>query len=319
MALIMTVAAASAVGVVSTARGQVARIARVDGLQSVLSPASPTVENFLLVGSDSREGADPTDADFGGIGSATDITGRRSDTIMVLRRDKLLGTAALLSIPRDLWVPMASTGKKNRINSAYQNGPAELIATVQMALGLPIHHYIEIDFQGFKAVVDAVGGVTMCFLSPTRDTHTGLNITEPGCPLLDGVQALAFARSRYFESFIDGEWQIDGTADLGRIRRQQVFVNVALKAALDNVKGNPFAAGDVLVSSTSALRVDRSMNVLQAAGVMRTAFGAGLQTFSMPVLGKTVDGKAVLVLADSAELLLGYFRGDVSQPPVANP
>ena len=318
-ASILVVAAASTAGVVTTARSQVSNIARVDGLQSVLSPANPAVENFLLVGSDSREGADPTDPDFGGIGTASDVTGRRSDTIMVLRRDKVLGTASLLSIPRDLWVPIASTGQNNRINSAYSGGPGELVATVQQALGIPIQHYVEIDFQGFKAVVDAIGGVKLCFLSASRDTHTGLNVTEPGCPVLDGVQALAYARSRYFESFVDGKWVIDGTADLGRIKRQQVFVNVALKTALDRIKGNPLVAGDVLVSSTSALRLDRDLDVLDAAAVLRKAFGTGLATFSLPVYGKDISGKAVLLLADSAEALLDYFRGNVSVPPVVNP
>ena len=321
LTLLVTIAAvgtASAFGVSSMAKKQVDNISRIDGLEAVLSPASATVENFLLVGSDSRAGADPTDPDFKGIGSATDVTGSRSDTIMVLRRDKALGTASLLSIPRDLWVDIAGKGKKSRINSAYQGGPAQLVATVQQALGLPIHHYIEIDFQGFKAVVDAVGGVKICFLSASRDVHTGLYIPEPGCPVLGGVQALAYARSRYFESYIDDKWVIDGSSDLGRIKRQQVFVNTAMQAALDRIKGNPLEAGNVLVSSTSALSIDRQLDVLGAASVLRNAFGAGLQTFSIPVYGKTIGGNAVLLMSDTAPALLAYFKGEVSTPPVVN-
>jgi anionic cell wall polymer biosynthesis LytR-Cps2A-Psr (LCP) family protein len=130
---------------------------------------------------------------------------------------------------------------------------------------------------------------------------------------------LAYARSRYFESFVDGEWRVDGTADLGRIKRQQAFVNVALKTALDRVKGNPLVAGDVLASSTSALRIDRDLDVLDAAAVLRKAFGTGLSTYSLPVYGKDISGKAVLLMADSAEGVLAYFRGNVAVPPVVNP
>ncbi len=307
LAVVMTVAGGA--GVVLAGQRQVDRIARVPDLAGTLSSDTAIpVENFLLVGSDTREGADPDDPDFGGIGDTTAVTGRRSDTIMVLRRDRSGGGASLLSIPRDLWVEIPGAGHE-RINSAYSAGPATLIATVQGALGIPIHHYVEVDFQGFKALVDAIGGVEMCFDHPTRDSHTGLDIAEAGCYVLDGVQALAFARSRFYEEFVDGEWRTDGRADLGRVERQQQFVNTALQAALDRVKGNPLEAGDVFASTTGALRIDDELDPFAAAGALRDAVGAGLVTYSLPVDGATISGKAVLELGDGADQLLAYFRG----------
>jgi LCP family protein required for cell wall assembly len=311
------VATFSAIGVFRAANRQVAGIARVAGLREVLSSANGNVENFLLVGSDSREGSDPNAPDYGGIGNTADVSGHRSDTIMILRRDRNGGPAALLSIPRDLWVDIAGTGKQSRINSAYQSGPATLVQTVQQSLKMPIHHYVEIDFQGFKALVDAIGGVQVCFLTPARDEHTGLNITAPGCYVLDGIQALAYARSRYYETFENGAWVRDGTSDLGRTKRQQAFVNTAVEAAVARIKANPLSTGQVLVASTRAVRIDDGLNVLDAAGALRVAVGAGLAQYSLPVVGKVIGGNAVLLLGDGAQAVLDYFAGVTTTPPPA--
>jgi LCP family protein required for cell wall assembly len=307
LAVAMTVVGGA--GVVVAGRRQVDRIERIPDLGVALSDDTTVpVENFLLVGSDSREGADPSDPDFGGIGDASTVTGRRSDTIMVLRRDRNGGPAALLSIPRDLWVEIPGHGS-DRINSAYSSGPAVLIATVQEALDLPIHHYVEVDFQGFKSLVDAIGGVEICFDHPARDAHTGLDVAEPGCRVLDGVQALAYARSRYYEELVDGEWTTDPRSDLGRVERQQQFVNTALHAALDQVKSNPLDAGDVFASTTGALRLDDELDPLAAAGALRDAVADGLATYSLPVDGAEIEGKAVLKLGKGGDQLLAYFRG----------
>jgi LCP family protein required for cell wall assembly len=237
---------------------------------------------------------------------------------MVLRRDLHGGPASLLSLPRDLWVDIPGRDNKSRINAAYQDGPAVLVQTVQL-LGIPIQHYVEIDFQGFKSLVDAIGGVQVCAYTPIRDTHTGLNVTEPGCHVLDGVQGLAYARSRHFETLdlATGEWTEDPSSDLGRIKRQQLFVNTALQGALAKVKGNPLSAGDVLVSSTGALKLDAGLDVLGAAGALRDAVGGGLDPFSPPVVGKTINGNAVLVFGDGAQAYIDYFSGASSTPPVA--
>lgn len=306
-------AAAGTAGTLISARAAIDTVTRIPGVAEVLSPPSATVENFLLVGSDSRAGADPDSPDAGGIGSENDVSGSRSDTIMVLRRDRATGVASLLSIPRDLYVDIPGRGH-SRINSAYNDGPAVLIQTVQQALGLPIHHYVEVDFFGFKDIVDSIGGVQMCFLVPVQDVNTGLYIAEPGCYVLDGVQALAYARSRHFEEFRDGDWHEDGTADIGRTKRQQQFVNTMLTTALTKVKSNPFVAGDLLTSVGSAMRIDDELDVLAAASSLRSAVEGGLEPWSLPVRGETIGGAAVLQLADGADALLAFFRGDGPAP-----
>ncbi|MEX0846228.1 MAG: LCP family protein [Ilumatobacteraceae bacterium] len=316
---LLVIAAFTVAGVAGTliaTRNAIATVVTVPEVAAVLSPPSDTVENFLLVGSDSRANSDPTSPDYGGIGSEADVTGSRSDTIMVLRRDKATGEAALLSIPRDLWVDIPGKGT-DRINSAYAEGPAVLVQTVQDALGLPVHHYVEIDFSGFKQLVDAVGGVELCFFYPTRDTRTGLDVPEAGCHTADGVEALSYARSRYFEQYIDGEWKVDGTADIGRTKRQQDFVDRALRGALATVKANPFVAGDLLEAGGSAVRVDDELDLLQAASSLRPAVDAGLATWSLPIVGTTIDGKSVLQLGDGAAALLDWFagRGPAPAPP----
>jgi LCP family protein required for cell wall assembly len=311
----VAVAIAGTAGVVFTAHQQVDKITRVQGLH--FSAADGKVENYLLVGSDSREGADPSDPDFGAIGGAADVTGNRSDTIMILRRDLDSGGAALLSLPRDLCIDLPDCTKPRRINAAYQDGPQSLIDAITNVFGIPIHHYVEVNFQGFKALVDAVGGVQVCTWHPIRDTHTGLFIPEPGCPTLDGVQGLAYARSRHLETYDESTdtWHEDPTSDFGRIKRQQNFINTTLQAAVAKVKANPLRAGDVVVSMTGALHIDAGLDVIAAASALRDAVGDGLQKYTVPVRGKTVQGNAMLVLSDGFEAYIDYFRGTTDTPP----
>ncbi len=127
-----------------------------------------------------------------------EIGGQRTDTIQILRiADD--GTQHVLALPRDLYVPLGGDGAANRINAAFAFGGAELlISTVQGSLGIPIHHYAEIDFAGFIELVDAVGGVTIDFPHPAYDTKTGLDVPVAGPATLDSTQALAFVRSRFY-------------------------------------------------------------------------------------------------------------------------
>jgi LCP family protein required for cell wall assembly len=164
----------------------------------VLADPNDQFINFLVVGSDSRANADPNDPDFANVGGEGDVQGRRSDTLIVVNVEKSTGIISLMSVPRDLWVAIGDSENTERINVAYREGAAVVVRTINRALGIPIHHYLEIDFQGFKQLVDAVGGVTVCVEHPTRDRKTGLYI-RPGCKNLDGVDSLAYARSRSFE------------------------------------------------------------------------------------------------------------------------
>jgi LCP family protein required for cell wall assembly len=314
---------AAAVVVVLSAAGYTgvgrALDSRLDGVRRELSLAAVLAEpneqfvNFLLVGSDSRAGADPTDPDYGNVGAESDVQGRRSDTLIVVNVEKSSGIISLLSIPRDLWVTIGDSENTERINVAYREGAPVVVRTVTRALGIPIHHYLEVDFQGFKNLVDAVGGVTVCVEWPTRDRNTGLYI-KPGCKNLDGVQSLAYARSRFFEEKIDGQWRVDGTSDIGRGKRQRLFTALLLQTAVNRTLGDPFRAGAIMDGATGALLVDERLDLLEFARLMRPAASGKLRRFSLDTYGDTVRGNSVLRLADSAAPTLAFYAGSGPAP-----
>ncbi|HMJ76779.1 MAG TPA: LCP family protein [Iamia sp.] len=257
----------------------------VDG-DSVLA-GSQGGTNYLLVGTDNREGQ----------------SGNRSDTILVLRTGD--GPARLLSIPRDLRVPLPSQGgNETRINAAYNDGPVALIRAVQESVGIPIDRYIEINFVSFAGLVDALGGVTINFPNPAIDTHSGLNVEQSGDVELQGDQALAYVRSRFYQEVIDGEVQpADGLADLSRIQRQQTFLRAVLSEA--GSSRNPLhlaRIGDALVGG---LRID---NHMQLADALAFAWNMGrldpVQT-ELPV--SFIQGSGEVALAPEAQAVIQDF------------
>jgi LCP family protein required for cell wall assembly len=213
-------------------------------------------ENYLVVGIESAENLDPDDPVR--IGRSGE---RRSDTIMILRIDPQERGAKLLSIPRDLWVPIAGTNNSRKINAAVQlGGPDLLIRTLKQNFGIQINHYVEVDFAAFRDLVDAIGGVSIYFPYPARDRKTGLVIRETGCVRLDPVQALAYVRSRTYEQFIDGEWELDlGLPDLGRIDRQQAFIRRALSRAAERGGRNPGTLDQLIDVGLAGITVDQEL------------------------------------------------------------
>jgi polyisoprenyl-teichoic acid--peptidoglycan teichoic acid transferase len=286
------------------------KIHRID-LGGALTASSGGGENFLVVGSDSREAADPSDPDFGSMGDEGDTGGQRSDTIMLVRLEG--GKATLLSLPRDLYVPISGTSRTFRLNSAYSRGPDVLVRTVQDALGVPVHHYVEVDFRGFKKLVEAVGGVSVWFDTPVTDRNTGLLIATAGCHRLDGVQALAYTRSRHLTWFdvTRNDWRTDGTGDLGRITRQQDFLRRAMGTAIEEASGNPLRVASIVQAATDNVSVDNGLSSrdLVALGRPLTAVAGGsMETFTFPAAGRVIRGSSVLVPdMSAAEPILARF------------
>lgn len=306
-------AAAGTLGVLASVGGAVGTVPRLADVTAVLSEQSATVDNYLLVGSDSREGIDPSDPDFAAIGSESDVGGTRTDTMMIVRRDLADGTLAVMSIPRDLWLRLGDGDRYNRINTAHQGGPGVLVRTVQNALGIPVHHYVEVDFGGFKAVVDAIGGVRVCVERPSRDRRVGLRL-RPGCQTLDGTAALRYARSRYFEEQVDGQWEGDGSSDLGRSRRQRAFLSALATSAARNIAADPMSAGRVLGALAGAVQVDEGLDVLDMVLQMRELSGGATRSFSLPVVSGTAGDAAVLRIGDRSRPYLDYFAGTGPAP-----
>lgn len=294
-----------------------AQLPRIE-LGNVLTEESgPTsAQNFLLVGVDSAEGIDPNDPITIG---REGFTATRSDTIMLLRLEPGESRAHLLSILRDLWVPISCTGEEQRINTALEAGGAQcLVETVEQALDVPVHHYVQVDWLGFQRLVDAVDGVPIYFPNPVRDRNSGLLVETPGCVTLDPGQALAFARSRYYENFLEGQWQREGSADRGRVQRQQLFIRQALRRAVAKGVRNPIVLNELIDVGIESVVLDDQLSakdIFQLGNRFRSFDPESLQTYTLPTADEvTPAGAAVQVLlADQARPALDVFRG---QAPV---
>lgn len=243
--------------------------------------------NYLLVGTDSRPG----------------VEGNRSDTMLVLRTGD--GPAKTMSIPRDLLVqiPGRDGTELHRINAAYNDGPVSLIRTVQESVGIPIDRYIEINFESFGELIDALGGVTIDFPNPAFDTKSGLDVKESGPVRLDGDQALAYVRSRTYTEVIDGTEVTDPTADLGRVQRQQVFLRAVLAEA--GASKDPFTLDTIGRSLIGGLRVDNHMELTDA---LRFAWAMGSLDPQPTTLPTNNVGAALELREPDATAVLEDFR-----------
>jgi len=273
-------------------------------------------ENFLIVGVDSSAGLDPDDPLAR---SREGVASLRSDTMMVLRVDPTSTRAALLSLPRDLWVPIPDHGN-GRINEAIElGGPELLVETIQDYLGIPINHYAQVDFHGFGRLVDAIDGVQIWFPNPVRDPRSGLDVPEPGCITLDAANALGFVRSRAYQEYVDGRWRTDPTGDLGRIRRQQQFIIAALERSVERGLRNPVTLDELIDSTLDAVTIDDTLtgaDLLSLGREFRRFDPATLDVHQLPVVDDNVGGAAVLrLVAQEAEEVLGIFRSSTGSDP----
>lgn len=310
--LTVVVFAAGAAGIAYLYR-KVEQLPRVE-LSQVLEPRenSSAPRNVLIVGVDSAERLERGDpVRFGREGDVT-----LADVIMILRVDPETNRADLLSIPRDLWVRYPDSRDQARINQAIDRAggdPDLLIDMLDEYLGIPVHHYVELDFAGFRQLVDAVGGVPMDFEHPTRDQRTGLNIVEAGCVTLGPEQALAYARSRAYQELIDGEWRTDPTGDLGRIERQQVFIRATIGRALGQGARNPGVFDRLLDAALASVTVDEVLTtgeIVDLARRFRSFDPDALHTYRLPVTPDTVGAAQIVRLAEArAEPILDVFRG----------
>lgn len=252
--------------------------------------------NVLVVGSDTRANFDTVDQKK--FGTTKEAGGQRSDTIILLRVDPKREQAAMLSIPRDLYVPIAGTNRTDRINTAFEAGADRLIQTIEQAMGVPVDHYVQVDFNGFRGIVEAVGGVPIYSPAKARDRKSGLNIANPGCVTLNGEQALAFVRSRNYEYFENGRWRTDPTADLGRIQRQQDFVRRVLKKANQKARGLNFIAINRLVNTgIKNVEIDKSFStgdISRLALRFKSLEPGAVQMLTVPTVGANVGGASVL-------------------------
>lgn len=277
--------------------------------------AEPAAANFLIVGADNNAClgvVDPTLDDRQGLGE-------RSDTIMIWRANPQVNQLAVLSLPRDLYVDIAG-GRKARINSAFERDkPARLIDTIFLNFGIPIDHYIQVDFCAFEKLVDAVGGVQVPFEFPTRDRNSGLFVPEAGCVNLDGQAALAYVRSRHYQ-YEDppdsGNWVTDPTSDFGRIARQQDFLRRVVAKVVNDGLYSPNVATALITSNRDYLVTDTELTVrrmLEFANTLRRLDPSEITTYRIESSSETTDsGERVehpRISGSNMKAILSVFRG----------
>jgi LCP family protein required for cell wall assembly len=299
--VVMCLGGTSVAGYILATYGSIDRVSDIDIAEA--PPGEP--RNFLLVGSDNREGT----ADEGA------VSGRRSDTIIVARLDPESDRIGLVSFPRDLLVTRADTNDRDQINHAYsaENGEQVLIDTIALNFGIPIHHYVEVRFQAFQQLVEAIGGVELWIPNAIQDEHSGLFIEQLGCVTLNGDQGLLFARSRYLEFMNeDGEWESDPYSDISRTQRQQIFIKRALSKALGQVQSNPLRMRELIDIGTSNVRLDDQLGVsemLDLANDFRDFSADRLETYPLPVVDSETQSGRLELDEDAAEPILNVFRG----------
>ena len=227
-------------------------------LRTDTEPGEPV--NFLIVGTDS--GTDVADTAAAAQASGVATSGKSlADVIMLLRLDPNAKSAWVLSIPRDLWAEIPGA-QDHKINSAFYIGGASLLVeTITSMFDVEINHYVQMDFAGFQQVVDSLGGVPVWFPHPVRDPKSHLNITEPGCHVLGGEQALQYVRSRRYTELIDGRWRITGGDDFSRIARQQDFLVLALDRAISRGARNPTTIAGMIEAGAAFVTIDQDLTL----------------------------------------------------------
>lgn len=243
--------------------------------------------NYLIVGSDARAG----------------LAGARSDVMVIAHVPQDHGALTLIHFPRDLWVSIPGHGKA-KLNAAYAYGQTPLLVqTMQNLLGIKIDHVAAIDFEGFKRMTDAVGGVRVKVEEPSE--RDGFRFTQ-GMMQMDGEQALAFVRERKQLS----------QGDISRGERQLAFIKaLTLKSLSKDTLLNPLRLKSFIDAATKNLTVDEDLDVegmRSEAFAMRNLRGDDVRFITAPFVGfgRSPDGQSIDVVDVAKMTLLGQAIKD---------
>ncbi len=243
--------------------------------------------NYLVVGSDTREGLSAAELRQLRVGSTKTAAGARSDTMMLVHISKSRDNAVVISIPRDSLVTVpAHTGLDGKtqipatdakINAAFAWGGAPLlIQTIEAKTNLRIDHYVEVNFAGFKNVVDALGGIQVCSKVAINDPKSHL-VMSAGVHTLNGIESLKYVRTRDF----------DGLGDIGRMQRQQQFVSAVFrKATSTGVLLNPFKVKNLISAVFKTVKTDETLSqgdIVNLAKQIRNLTPGKMRTMTIPL------------------------------------
>ncbi|HWD24943.1 MAG TPA: LCP family protein [Acidimicrobiales bacterium] len=229
-------------------------------VKNLVAVGNSPIVNILLIGSTDRCSLDSKQGGAFGLCS-NGVNGVNSDVVMVLRLNGRTHHVSLLSFPRDTFLPNARPGATNRIDSALYIGPSQLVKVIEDDFGIPINHFVELNFDTFQSIVKSMGGMKMYFPNKVKDSYSGLNVLTTGCVKVGAFQALAVVRARHL-SYLDGSvWKYDGTGDLGRITRDHEFLRVIASAIARRGVGNPIADNALVGDLAPYLTVDSGFGI----------------------------------------------------------
>ena len=218
-------------------------------------------ENILMIGSTDRCALKVQNPAYGLCSQG--VNGVNSDVVMILHLNPVSHSVSILSIPRDLFVPNARSDGANKIDAALYQGPDQLIAAIEDDFGIPIQHFVELNFDSFINVVQALGGIKMYFPEPVYDAYSGLNIQTTGCIQLNGTQALQVVRARHVQYKGPGVttddptyWPQEAQSDIARIRRDHEFLRVLATAVKAKGLSNPITDQQLIAGVAGQLTVD---------------------------------------------------------------
>lgn len=222
-------------------------------------------QNILMIGSTDRCALKVQNPAYGLCSQG--VTGVNSDVVMILHLNPVAHSVSILSIPRDLFVPNARSDGANKIDAALYQGPDQLIAAIEEDFGIPIQHFVELNFDSFINVVQALGGIKMYFPEPVYDAYSGLNIQTTGCLALNGTQALQVVRARHVQYKGPGVtttnpayWPQEAQSDIARIRRDHEFLRVLAAAVKAKGLSNPLTDQQLVSGVVGQLTVDSSFS-----------------------------------------------------------
>lgn len=285
-------------------------VSRVDDAPPGERPAETPGNTYLLVGSDSR--GDLTAAERKELGTGSS-EGKRTDSIMLVHVPSGGGKSAIISIPRDSFMPIPGHGS-NKVNAAYSiGGPTLLVETLEQVTDLRIDGYLEIGFGGFNAVVNSLGGVDICVPFDMDDEKAHINLKK-GCQTLDGKNALGYVRARYS----------DPRGDIGRADRQRQFLAAIMKgAATPGTVLNPFRYWSFTHTAAGAVGVGEDTSMKDSANILLALRGAGNDStlsLTVPISDpdfQTSAGSSIKWDTERAQALFTMLRED--QPLEAPP
>jgi LCP family protein required for cell wall assembly len=276
-----------------------------------------TAVTYLIVGSDTREGLTKSEIKALKVGSTKVAAGKRADTMLLVHISKSRDHATIVSIPRDTFVLIPewtdSKGKVHspsysKINATFGRGDAPLLVqTLESMTDLRIDHYIEVSFLGFKEMVDALGGVEICTRKKINDPKSHL-VLPAGTHRLDGITALKYVRTRYF----------DGMGDLGRMQRQQQFIGAMIREATSaGVLLNPVKLVKFINASLGSVTTDPGLkqdDLITLAEQLRGISTKKVRTLTVPLSDENYNAKgvtaAVLWDEERAPILWDKLRND---------